>query len=141
LFTIGDQLLRARHRAEIGADRDRAAAHFFNVRLHRVALLRVGMIIDDHVGAFRGEPLRDGLTDALAAAGDECDLACEFHRILGCGLEVLFSLTRGFPSCKLNQEISALTAKIRRGKRSVILTLSKDQTCLALWLIGRSLSS
>ena len=55
-----------------------APAGGHDLRLDRVGLLGVRVVVDDDVGAFLREADGDGGADALAAAGDQCDLACEF---------------------------------------------------------------
>ena len=72
---------------EIELLRDKIARHGVHAapkRLDRVhGLLRAfadHAIVHDHVGAFLRETNGHGLTDALSASGDECNLACEFHR-------------------------------------------------------------
>src|SRR5712692_6016424 len=40
------------------------------------------VVVDDHIRALLGETFSDCATDALAAAGDESDFACESHKCL-----------------------------------------------------------
>ena len=72
-----DEALQVVDLADVGVDADGLVAERDDLLLEVLGGLLVGDVVDDDVGARRGQRQHDGLADAAVAAGDDGDLAVE----------------------------------------------------------------